>query len=206
MDAIDTEKLCERLYSISLIQVFDLTTNVIRLHDMILELLRQDVKTEIVTFHTQFLNTYGLARWADLTQNDLYIWKHLTYHLLEAQQKEMLIATVKDLRYLATKIYVCGTSFVEMDLKTAIDVSRGDEVISLLKRYIIQMSHILSQGETLQTIEGILLSRLSQSGRKELDQLCNIFDSEIARPLLKAWHPFPDLIPHILLRTLRGHK
>ena len=47
------------------------------------------------------------------------MWDHLAYHLIAAGRLEELVATVKDLRYLANKILARSVYATEADLVSA---------------------------------------------------------------------------------------
>ena len=204
LDDLDTEKLCEQLYGLSLLLNFDLTTRTIRLHDVFRIFLQQEEGEKVPALHNQLLNTYGLKRWTDLPSNEVYLWTHLAYHLIGARKIDELIATVKALRYLATKAFMLGVSNVEVDLDLAKKEAPNDSQLSLLKNQIGKLSNLLSRGKTLHEVECILLSRLSY--QKEISLLCQAFEQEITLPLIKTWHPFPDLDSPALIRRLQWHK
>ena len=120
LDDFDTEEVCERLYRFSLLLDFDLTKRSIRLHDVIRTYLQQEVGTvELRVLHAHLLDAYTLKRWADLPDNEPYLWEHLAEHLVEASRLAELVATVKDLRYLARKTLVRKVYAAEADLALA---------------------------------------------------------------------------------------
>ena len=106
LDDFDTEELCRTLYRHSLLLTFDLATPTIRLHDVIRSYLQKAVGDALPALHTQLLDVYALTRWADLPEDEPYLWDHLAEHLVAAGRLAELIATVKDLRYLASKTLV----------------------------------------------------------------------------------------------------
>src|SRR5262249_9679500 len=69
-----TEKLCQRLYNLSLL--VDLAARTIRLHDVLRTYLRHEVSTRLTVLHTQFLAAYRYQHWAQLPPSELYLWKH----------------------------------------------------------------------------------------------------------------------------------
>jgi WD40 repeat protein len=203
LDDFDTEELCHRLYGLSLLLDCNLATRTIRLHDVVRAYLQQQLGTGLVTLHGQLLDAYTLARWADLPRNELYLWDHLATHLIGARRTEELIATVKDLRYLAMKTLARNAYAVETDLERAEAQAPLDVSLRLLKRHYRQMSHLLSRCTTFTEAAPILFSRLAHLD--ELSSLCQAFEPEIPRPFLIPWHSLPDLPHPALIRTLQGH-
>src|SRR5205807_2328966 len=120
LDELDTEEVCERLYRFSLLLRCDLAARTIRLHDVIRTYLQQEIGGAGPSIHAQFLDAYECSRWADLPPEEPYLWEYLAYHLIAAQRSNELVETVKDLRYIATKAYVCHSAYsVEVDLSQA---------------------------------------------------------------------------------------
>jgi WD40 repeat protein len=201
---IKTEMLCERLYKLSLLLRFDPVNRTIRLHDVVRTYLQHEVGvTKLTALHKQLLDSYPLKRWADLAHNEPYLWDHLAYHLVSAQRSGELIATVKDLRYLVSKVLARSAYPVETDLLQAEQHAPSDLPLRLLRRQFVNMEHLLNRCDTLSSVASTLQSRLLHL--TEFSDLCNTFAQELPRPALTAWHPLPDLPPPALIRTLYGH-
>ena len=200
---IKTEKLCEDFFRLSLVLSFDPTTRTIRLHDVIRSYLQQEVGAALPALHAQLLDAYSLKRWADLPEDEPYLWDHLAEHLIEASRVEELVATVKDLRYLANKTLVSKAYAAEADLAFAEQRVPSDVPLSLLKRNFANMGHLLNLCITYNDITSVLYSRLVHL--QELSGLCQAFELDIPRPYLASWHQLPDLPDPALIRTLSGH-
>jgi hypothetical protein len=204
LDDFDTEELCERLYRYSLLLDFDLTRRSVRLHDVIRAYLKQEVGAiELASMHARFLDAYDLTLWADLPDNEPYLWDHLAVHLVAAGRIEELVATVKDLRYLANKTLVRTAYATEADLALAKEQVPTDVALHLLTRNFTNMGHLLNRCTTYNDLAAVLYSRLADV--KELWDLSQAFEQDIPRPYLVGWHPLPDLPDPALIRTLRGH-
>ncbi|MBI4770702.1 MAG: WD40 repeat domain-containing protein, partial [Chloroflexi bacterium] len=164
----------------------------------------------------------GGVRWANLPLSEPYLWDHLTYHLLEAGRGEELIATVKDLRYLAVKTLAHKNKAhaAEADLAAAVETlhpsplrfgdyratslrTPDDAPLRLLKRNFANAVHLLNRCETLNDIGSTLHSRSQHLS--ELADECERFERELPRPYITAWRPLPDLLHPALIRTLSGH-
>ena len=119
LNAFDTEERCLRLSDLSLLLRFDALKRTIRLHDVIRSYLQHEVGPGLLALHAQLLDASGCTRWALLPHDEPYLWDHLAEHLIGAQRSGELIATVKDLRYLASKTLARSASAVETDLVVA---------------------------------------------------------------------------------------
>jgi WD40 repeat protein len=204
LDDFDTEALCERLHGLSLLLDFDLSTHKIRLHDVVRAYLRQEGgMAGITALDGQLLDAYRLKRWAELPHDEPYLWDYLADHLIGAGRAEELVATVKDLRYLATKTLVRNASAAERDLNAGEKEAPNDVPLQLLKRNFASMNHLLNRCKKLPEVEAILHSRLVHLN--ELSDLCQVLEAELTRPYLTSWHSLPDLPHPALIRTLQGH-
>ena len=203
LDDFDTEELCQTLYRHSLLLTFDLATRTIRLHDVIRSYLQQEVGAALPALHEQLLDAYNLTRWADLPENEPYLWDQLAEHLVEASRVEELVATVKDLRYLAHKTLVRKAYATEADLAFAEQRVPADVPLRLLTRNFTNMGHLLNRCSTFNVLAAVLYSRLMHL--QELSDLCHAFERDIPRPYLTSWHQLPDLPDPALIRTLSGH-
>jgi WD40 repeat protein len=203
LDDFDTEELCQTLFRYSLLLTFDLATRTIRLHDVIRSYPQKVVGDKLPTLHGLLLDAYALTRWADLPDNEPYLWDHLASHLNEASRLEELVTTVKDLRYLAHKTFVRRSYAAEADLAFTEQLVPDDVTLRLLKRNFANMGHLLNSSRITNDLAASLLSRLVHL--QELSDLCQAFEQEIPRPYLASWHPLPDLPDPALIRTLSGH-
>jgi hypothetical protein len=203
LDALDTEELCLRLSELSLLLGFDALKRTIRLHDVIRGYLQHEVGSGLPALHTHLLDAYGYTRWAELAHDEPYLWDHLAEHLIGAQRSGELIATVKDLRYLARKTLARSASAVETDLVEAEQCAPNDMPLRLLKRHVVNMAHLLTRCITLHEVTGVLSARLQHV--PGLSDLWQRWVVERLRPSRGPWHPLPD-VPHpALVRTLQGH-
>jgi WD40 repeat protein len=203
LDELSTKDLCQQLYSFSLLVSCDLQTRSIRLHDVIRNYLQLTVRARLPVLHAYFLDAYALTRWADLSGNEPYLWDHLAYHLVAAGRLEELVATVKDLGYLAHKTLVRTVYATEADLAFAEQHVPADVPLRLLRRNFANMGHLLNRCSTFNDLAAVLYSRLEHL--QELSDLCQEFEQDIPRPYLANWHPLPDLPDLALIRILRGH-
>jgi len=181
----------------------------VRLHDVVRHYLLeryQDNPANLINLHQQFLNAYRSNPkfvWADLPHNEPYLWDNLAYHLVEAGQTDELLRTVKDLRYLATKSYVCSTTAVAMDIRSTQSYFFNDDQLSQLEFSFRNDGHIQNRCNSLSDYETTLYSRLY--GIEGITSFCQIFLSLLTPPYMIPYHPLPDIPPQILIRTFTGH-
>jgi hypothetical protein len=203
LDAFDTDELCQRLSALSLLLRFNALDHTLRVHDVIRGYLQHEVGPQLPTLHAQLLDAYGCKRWANLPHNEPYLWDHLAGHLIAAQRSGELIATVKDPRYLASKMLARSAYAVETDLVVAEQHASDDMPLRLLKRHFVTMEHLLTRCTTLNDVTNALTCRL-----QHLPELSEIWQRSVAErlpPYVGLWHTLPDLPYSALIRTLHGH-
>jgi WD40 repeat protein len=205
LDELDTEELCAQLNRLSLLLRFDLTTRQIRMHDVVRKYLVYEQSAKLPAFNNCLLDAHHppFGAWADLEQDEPYFWNYLAYHLHEAGRGEELVATVKDLRYVAAKTFVRGASAVETDLLAAEIEEPNDDALRLLRRSFVQCAHIINRCDSLKNVMAALYSRLEYL--EPLRPLTQRFAQALSQPYLTTWHPLPDLAHLALVRTLSGH-
>jgi WD40 repeat protein len=211
LDEFDVETFCDRLSRLSLLLRFDLTTRLVRLHDVIRAYLIYEQGTNLPALNQQLLDAHrpippssGAAAspttWADMRYDEPYLWEYLAYHLMAAGHGDELLSTVKDLRYLAAKSFVLDSLAVENDLLAARSYDSKDAVLRLLQRLYAQSGHILNRCLYLDDLKATLYSRLY--GIKEMSPTIRRFASTLSPPYLAPWHPLPDQPHPALIRTI----
>jgi hypothetical protein len=206
LDGFETEELCDRLHRLSLLLHFDLKVRQIRLHDMVWKYLVHEQSANLAELNHYLLNAHrpSSGEWADLDGDDPYLWDYLAYHLQAAERVEELVATVKDLRYVARKTFIRGAFAIEADLLAAEKEEADDAVLRLLRRSFVQSGHILNRCDSLKDLMAALYSRLQHL--EQLTPLTFRFAQALYQPYLTALHSLPDLPHPALVRTLSGHK
>jgi len=106
--------------------------------------------------HARFLDAYALTLWADLPDNEPYLWDHLAEHLLAA----------------------------EADLAFAEQREPSDVSLRLLIRNFANMGHLLNRFSTYTEIAAVLLSRLMHL--QELSDLYQASEQDMPRPYLAS--------------------
>lgn len=202
-DEFDTEDLCSRLNSFSLLWSYDADRRRIRLHDVVHKFLIEQQTDKLPSIHAQLLDAHlPGGPWSEMPAEEPYLWDHLAHHLVEARQGDELLATVKSWRYLVAKTFVRKSLAVEADLLAAEQIGSDDDVLRLLRRNFVNFGHLLNKCENRNDIEATLFSRL-----QHLDNL-KFFTTDLERnlkpPCLVPTTSLPDLPHPALVRTLSG--
>ena len=204
LDDFDIDAICGRLRRLSLLLGFDPVKRSIRLHDVIRAYLQRELgEPAVVALHGQFLDAYRMRHWAELPENEPYMWDYLAHHLVSAARGGDLVTTVQDLYYLAKKISVRDTYAAVLDLLSAETQASGVASLRLLKHNVTNMSHLLNACQTFDEVAVTLHSRLAHLD--ELAEQCQALRERLSRPYLIPWHALPSLPNPALIRTLRGH-
>jgi WD40 repeat protein len=203
LDEIDIEELCQKLYAISLLLDYNLTTRTIRLHDVIRAYLRDEVRETLPALNQRFLAAYHCAHWSDLPLNEHYLWSHLAEHLIDAEQVPELITTLRDGNYLVTKTYLLQAYAVETDISQAEQHNSTDPELSLLKHIYRGLGHVFNQCTTRHELASTLQAYLA--AYPELIDVSVSIEQKLARPYLIAQYPLPGGPSPLLIRTLYSH-
>src|SRR6266567_1409530 len=209
----ETKDLCIRLHRLSLLLTCDLGEGTIRVHDVMRSYLVQRAGSSLSALHARFLDVskqvLGLKRWVDLPSDAEYLWRFLALHLRAASRLQELQTTLTDLKYLMGKALYVGVAALEVNFRVAraAEQKGGDEVAASLlvslSRTIEQISHLLRQVQTPAEMGGILLSYLGSDPPFAIQR--PVFERELPRPFLTAWHSWQRISSSVLLRTMYGH-
>lgn len=199
LDDLDSEELLVRLHKLSLLIDLDFGRQTLRLHDIFRAYLRDDQRPHLATLNQALLGTYDVQRWADLPDDEPYLWDFLVYHLIEGDQHPTLDETLRDLRYLTRKIHLRSPAAAESDLLQAMR-GGGDGQLRLLWRAIARASHLLGRSRSAPDVGSTLYSRMHHLIGKGVE-----VKLDLPRPYLAARFQLPDLPDSTLLRMLEGH-
>lgn len=99
LNLTSTEKLCDRLFRLSLVLDLNLKNRVLRLHDVVRKYLIHQQGDQISTVHRRLLtlarpqghNHQALVSdWTKLSDDEPYFWDYLAYHFVESKQVSQL--------------------------------------------------------------------------------------------------------------------
>ena len=201
----DAYKMMHRL---SLFTEYDVQKKTVRLHDVVRHYLEQrQGEKKLCELHDTLLSRYACENWADLPENEPYLWDQLAYHLHGAARDVELATTVKNGVYLVRKTHLRGTAAVEHDLMASQTYLPADSSLAQLARSYNNAAHLLNHGATEQDMSHILYQRT-----QHLEEMRACW-----APLPPTWYkpyidlnlavpqPLPDLPHPALIRTLEGH-
>lgn len=202
LDELDTEDLCERLANLSLLFDFSLESQTLRLHDTIRKYLR-DSYPDLRQLNIDFLASYGLENWEQLSPEEPYLWDYLVYHLVESGQRQVLIDTLRDLNFLAMRLHLRDVYRVENDFVIASPITGNDPSIQELQLNIGSIGHVLNRCETIGEIAETLYIRLQEIS--DLEAPLKALEDRLQYPILTPLSALPDRPHPALVRTLTGH-
>ena len=201
----ECDELCKRLYNLSLIYRYDSIQSSIRLHDVTRSyLISQYSKEQLILLNRQFLDCYLLSTWADLPEDEPYLWDYLVYHLIAVSREEQLADTIKDLSYVAKKILFRSFSAGYEELLMVEANQPDDMIIRLLRQQILHYGHLIKECHGFAELEAFLYCRLNHI--PELRPLTEKISSDIPKPWVCPWHPLPDNTEENLVMTITGHE
>ena len=102
LSSVNTERLCEQIHQLSLLQNLDLNTRTVRLHDVVRKYLIHEQGAHLPALHERLLNAHrppspegaqlSVADWTALPADEPYLWDQLAYHLVESGRGDELHA------------------------------------------------------------------------------------------------------------------
>ncbi len=211
LSRVNSQKLCARLHSLSLLLKFSLKEKRIRLHDVIRKYLIEQQRDRLPEIHAQLLTAHHPFTlsplhpvWSEMPDDEPYLWDHLAFHLIGAGRGDELVATVKDWRYLAKKTLLKKSLSVEGDLVKAEQIAPADDPLRTLRRNYVNSGHLFNHCETGKEIKETIFVRLQHL--KELNTMLREVAQSLERPYVAPQSALPDLPHPALIRTLEGHS
>ncbi len=201
------KRLLDRFEKLSLLLEYDHAAGMLRLHDAIRSAALAYKPVDLPTLHTKFLSAYGVTAWADLPPDEPYLWDYLAYHLLEANQRDDLRATLLDYRYLQAKLNGRDTNALLADCDAYLK-DYTDEPIRLVRSTLSMSAHVLAEDK--HALAHQLAGRLMTHRRNHPEvELLTERAMTVVLNLFPAY-PESDYATHeqaggAIIRTLRGH-
>ena len=163
-----TRKLCGRLYDLSLLRDFE--TEAIRLHDVVRKILIEQIGTDLPSLHARLLDSHWPAsgHWADLAEENQYLWRNLAGHLLGADRIVELRSLLADFSFLEAKLKATDVNAVISDYT---NLAGEEEEFRLVQDAIRLSAHILGRDkrQLASQLIGRLLNRNEEHIRKLMD-------------------------------------
>jgi WD40 repeat protein len=206
LDRLETQVLCERFWSLSLLLRLDLAAGTIRLHDVMHAYLTREHVDQLYSYHHQLLNAYAkeVDEWPALSPAEPYLWYQLVYHLHAAERKEELRALLMNFDWLQAKLEATDVHALLADYEVSLQEEPDWQAHALVQSAIRLSAHVLFHDKT--QLAGQLLGRLMSLRQPRLQSL-----------LVGAaqWQGSPWLRPLVsgltspggpLLCTITGHR
>lgn len=135
--------------------------------------------------------------------DDGYFFDYLAYHLIQAGKRLELLATVKDLRYIARKTHLRNSLAVQTDLELAEKHNPDSPVLSDLRKSFVNAAHLLNECDTLNDVAATFLARIQHIAA--LRPYTGALERIIVPPYFITWRPLPDITHPALVRTIEAH-
>ncbi len=161
LDEFDAEAACERLARLSLVLALDLSTRVVRMHDVVRRFLLDRLGEDITRLHRALVDAIRpAAGWAALPAAQPYAWTHLFHHLQAAGMADDMRCTALDLQWISTKTCLGTTFGVEEDLRLARESFPNDAAVATLCQIYGQSVHLFSECQSAADVRATLLARM----------------------------------------------
>ena len=199
LGGIATRKFCRRLHDLSLLRDLDSEHGVIRLHDVVRQVLIEQIGDHLVNLHRRLIDTFRpvSSSWSELAVEERYLWRNLAFHLLGAGQRDELRQLLTDLSFLQAKLNATDVNALIADYQTFIEEERE---LRLTRDALRLSSHVLARDH--QQLASQIFGRLVSFQGEDIRQL---LDSAKAQLLLKSRPGTLAPAGGPLLRTLEGH-
>ncbi len=176
---LSPEQTRARLQSLAARGLLTLERGGYRFHDLQREfLLLHTGDVCLLLLHADLLAAYRAllpngATWAQLPEDEPYIWDHLIYHFRGAGERHAVIALATDLAYLARRCFRYGTYSAESDLRQTADLYPDEEAVGWLLRLFTEQGNLFADQPVIGDLAATLASRLQEApptiNRKTLD-------------------------------------
>ncbi len=219
LDGDGVEDVCIQLRQFSLIRKFERKSEqmllVTRLCEGISQYLIWQQRDRLPELHNQLLDAHAFGpTWATMPDPEPYLWKQLAFHLIGAGRKNELVATVKDWRYLVTKIQKSMLPTIDNDndqkskmhsvmgdLFEAMNIEPADDLLRKLYRAFASINHLFDQHWMSNSdIKATLFARL-QHLRDDLKPMLDDLGQNLESPYITFQSDFPSASDSALLDT-----
>jgi WD40 repeat protein len=203
-DATETE-VRMRLERFASRELLALESGGIGFHDLQREFLLLQTD-DLALLHADLLEGYRTLipqpdAWAQLPQDEPYVWEHLVYHLRGAGDRHAMTALVCDLPYLVWRCYRSGPYAAETDLREVADLHVESSGVGWLLRLFRQWGHLFAGHRSVRDLAATLASRTEgASGEVDTERLRGLLPACYLAPLWGLRSASPALT-----RTLAGH-
>ena len=180
---------------------YDAAAEAVIVHELVRDYMREQLGERLATVNRGLLEAYNADKtpWTAIA-DDGYLYRHLAFHLREAQQEDVLRHLLFDLPWLYAKLDVTDVNALVNDY----DFLSNDMDLHLLQEAIRLSARVIAQDKTQlrSQLYGRLMDLQTQDIEAFVQQLKNATGDIWLRLLV------PTLTPPggSLLRTLHGHN
>jgi WD40 repeat protein len=199
MDDISTEHLCLRLFRCSLAQHLDLATEHLALHDVVRTFIWEQIRPSLPSLHLAFLEGHKISDWRDLDKSDTYLWKHLPYHLVQANLKSALAELLFSYGWLKASLEATGI----LNTIDAFNYLQCDDAATLVRQSLQLSAHAMQMNRN--ELPGQLLGRLHGDTSLRIKNLLECARCESGYSWLRPLNRCLSSPGGPLERTLTGH-
>lgn len=200
LDVFSIDRLCKHFNRLGLLHSLNQHPNreqtTVRLHDAFSAHLRTLIADQLHAEHRAFLDQVRAQPWADMPADEPYLWDHLFHHLASAGARDELIATIKDVAYVARKTVLRDIFAVEADMLAALALAGDDRQLRLWRRTFAAVANVLKGFSSERDIITNLYSHCAH-----VEELASLI-RDVPYTHLTALHPLPDQPHYAHVRTL----
>ena len=204
LSAREAERLCLLFVQHSLFEEYSVSAGTIRLHDVALSYLRQRMRpAQLRGLNERLLRSHlaspaddlADADWAAAAGREGYLWQYLGHHMRLAGHQNDWAAVAAGPRWVIAKLSASGPVALHADLE---GLTGGDA--ALLRRAIVQSSHLLGEAGLRESLAATLISRFPPT--EEYRALGAGIAENITGHWLQPVWPLPDRPPAELRAVL----
>jgi len=195
LDDLDTELVATHLADLALIK---LSATTLRMHEVFRRYFFEKYaeRSGPASLHARLIDGWGGL----FNLPDIYAWRHLARHLIEAGRKDRLREMLLDYRWLRAKLRATDAIALRDDAARFPD----DQDLRYLARALGQSAHLLARDPT--ALRGQLYGRLMAIESAEIERLLEqIGQASEEGPWLRPLHPSLTPADTPLLQVLEGH-
>ena len=194
LDQFDTEETVQRLDAAALVD-FDLKVGAIRVHNVLQEYLRTEL-TNAAAIHRRLANT----GWPDrYSLPDIYAWRWLSWHLLQAGDRDQLRLLLGDYRWLDAKLRRADVQALLLDF----DLLDDHAELRAVHDAIRLAAHGLARDP--EQLAAQLIGRLPAGQSSTVDRIVADAERLSRRPSLRLRHTSLTHAGGALSGILKGH-
>jgi WD40 repeat protein len=180
---------------------YDAAAETVIVHELVSDYMREQLGERLATMNRVLLEAYNADHtpWTAIA-DDGYLYRHLAFHLREAQQEDELRQLLFDLPWLDTKLDATDVNTLIDDY----DFLSNDIDLHLLQEAIRLSAQVIAQDKT--QLRSQLYGRLMDLQTQDIEAFVQQLKNETGDMWLRLLVPTLTPPGGSLLRTLHGHN